>query len=394
MSYVGTYRRLAEAFQEGRGTGCMDTGLVLHQRRFRSAPGDEEFRVDPLPASPVPEDAREPESMKGLLDRDDGVEENRDFPYRVLAPSGGGRSTRGVLVLHGLNERRWEKYLPWAKALVEGLGVPVILFPTAFHMERSPALWADPRSMRQLSRERLRRIPELEASSFANAALSTRLHARPERFVWSGLRTLRDLSRFAESIHRGDEPLLAAGARLDVFAYSVGAFLAQVLLMADDGGWFADSRLVNFCGGCLLSHTAPLSREILDSAAAQALRRFFEELDTQKQLRPELGRLLSEDATGRAFELLVRDDRYGAEREAALQRIGPRVRALPLRKDRVMPAAGVAETLAGSGARVEILDMPYSYDHANPFPLQGVDAAEVERGFAAVFGRAVEWLNG
>ncbi|HYO52986.1 DUF6051 family protein [Archangium sp.] len=394
MSYVGTYRRLAEVFQEGRDAGCMDTGLVLHQRRFRSTHEDAEFRAGPPPALLVPENALEPESMKGLLDRDDGVEENREFPYRILAPSGCERSTRGVLVLHGLNERRWEKYLPWAKALVEGLGVPVILFPTAFHMERSPALWADPRPMRQLSRERMRRIPELEASSFANAALSTRIHARPDRFVWSGLRTLRDLSRFAESVHRGDEPLLAPGARLDVFAYSIGAFLAEILFMADDGGWFADSRLVNFCGGCLLSHASPLSREILDSAAARALRRFFEELDVEKQLRPELGRLLSEDASGHAFEFMVRNDRHRAEREAALQRIGPRVRAIPLRKDRVMSAAGVAETLAGSGAWVEILDMPYSYDHANPFPLQGVDEAEVERGFAAVFERAVRWLGG
>jgi hypothetical protein len=90
---------------------------------------------------------------------------------------------------------------------------------------------------------------------------------------------------------------------------------------------------------------------------------------------------------------MVRDDRHHAEREAALQGIGSRVRAIPLRKDRVMPAEAVAGTLAGSGARVEILDMPYAYDHANPFPLQGADEAEVERGFTAVFERAVEWLR-
>lgn len=391
MGYVGTHRRLAEAFEEGRGSGAMDTGLVLHQRWFRS--GEEPTGGGPHPL-PVPEDALEPESFKGLLDRDAGVPENVEFPYRLLAPPGGERSSRGVVLLHGLNERRWEKYLPWAKALVEGLGVPVILFPAAFHMERSPAHWADPRSMRQLSRERMRRIPELGASSFANAALSTRIHARPDRFVWSGVRTLRDLSRLSESVHQGDEPLLAPGARLDVFAYSIGAFLAEVLFLADDGGRFADSRLVTFCGGCLLSQTSPLAREILDSAAARALHVFLEQLDSHKQHRPALGRLLSEHAVGRAFELMVRDDRHHAEREAALQRIGPRVRALPLRKDTVMPAEAVARTLSRSGARVEILDMAYDYDHANPFPLQGVDEAEVERGFTAVFERAVEWLRG
>ena len=391
MNYVGTFRRLAEAFQDGRGAGSMDDGLVLHQRRFRSA--QEAAAGGPLPL-PVPEDALEPESLKGLLDRDEGVEENLEFPYRVLAPPGCERSSRGVVLLHGLNERRWEKYLPWAKALVEGLGVPVILFPTAFHMDRSPALWADPRAMRQLSRERMRRIPALEASSFANAALSTRIHARPDRFVWSGVRTLKDLSRLAESVHRGDEPLLAPGARLDVFAYSIGAFLAELLFMADEGGWFANSRLVTFCGGCMLSQTSPLAREILDSAAARSLHVFLDQLDSHKQNRPTLGRLLSEDAVGRAFELMVRDDRHHAERGAALQRIGSRVRAIPLRKDSVMPAEAVAGTLSGSGARVEILDMAYDYDHANPFPLQGVDEAEVERGFTAVFERSVEWLRG
>ena len=391
MSYVGTYRRLAEAFLDGKGAGSMDTGLVLHQRRFRSV--EEAASGGPLPL-PVPEDALEPESHKGLLDRDAGVEENLEFPYRVIAPAGCERSSRGVVLLHGLNERRWEKYLPWAKALVEGLGVPVILFPVAFHMDRSPALWSDPRSMRQLSRERMRRIPALEASSFANAALSTRIHARPERFVWSGVRTLKDLSRLSESVHRGEEPLLAPGARLDVFAYSIGAFLAELLFMADDSGRFADSRLVTFCGGCLLSQTSPLAREILDSAAARALHVFLEQLDAHKQHRPPLGKLLSEDAVGRAFELMVRDDRHHAEREAALQRIGSRVRAIPLRKDSVMPAEAVAGTLSGSGARVEILDMAYDYDHANPFPLQGADEAEVERGFTAVFDRAVEWLRG
>ncbi len=391
MSYVGTYRRLAEAFRDGKGAGSMDTGLVLHQRRFRSAEEAAGGGVLPLP---VPEDALEPESHKGLLDRDEGVEENLDFPYRILAPTGGGRSSRGVVLLHGLNERRWEKYLPWAKALVEGLGVPVILFPVAFHMDRSPALWSDPRSMRLLSRERMRRIPALEASSFANAALSTRIHARPERFVWSGVRTLGDLSRLSESVHRGEEPLLAPGARLDVFAYSIGAFLAELLFMADEGGRFADSRLVTFCGGCMLSQTSPLAREILDSAAARALHVFLDQLDAHKRNRPELGRLLSEDAVGRAFELMVRDDRNHAAREAALQRIGPRLRAIPLRKDSVMPAEAVAGTLSGSGARVEILDMAYDYDHSNPFPLQGADEAEVARGFTAVFDRAVEWLRG
>ena len=116
MGYVDTFRRLAEAFEEGRSSGTLDTGLVLHQRRFRSMEDPAGEGPQPLP---VPEGALEPEPFKGLLDRDAGVPENVEFPYRILAPPGGERSSRGLVLLHGLNERRWEKYLPWAKALVE-----------------------------------------------------------------------------------------------------------------------------------------------------------------------------------------------------------------------------------------------------------------------------------
>ena len=387
MSYVDTHRELTGAFQEGRASGPLDAGLVLHPRRFRSEEAEARARLGASGGPP------EPEAFQGRLERDADVEENLDFPYRVLAPPGCTRGTRGVVLLHGLNERRWEKYLTWGKALVDGLGVPVILFPIAFHMERSPALWSDPRAMRQLSRERLRLLPGLEASSFANAALSTRLHSHPERFLWAGLRTLRDLSRLSDLVRRGEEPLLDPEARLDLFAYSIGAFLAQVLLMADEGGRFTHSRLVSFCGGCVLSQTVPLAREILDSAAAGALHRFFEELEAEKQRHPELARRLAEGPAGRAFESLVAPERYPAEREAALRRVGPRLSAIALGGDQVMPAGAVAATLAGSGARFERLDPPYRYDHANPFPLQGVDAAEVQRAFTTVFERSVKWLG-
>ncbi len=394
MGYVDTFRSLAEAFQEGRGNGVLEDGLVLHQRRFRSSEAREAVDTVSPGELPVSEAALEPDFLRGLLHRDDGVEENLEFPYRIVAPSGCERSDRGVLLLHGLNERRWEKYLPWAKALAEGLGAPIVLFPVAFHMDRSPALWSEPRPMRQLSRERLRRMPELEASSFANAALSTRLHARPERFVLSGLRTSKDLARFSDCVRQGQEPLLAPDARLDFFAYSIGAFLAEVLLMGDAEGRFAASRLVTFCGGCVLARTSPLSREILDSAAALSLHRFLDELEAQKQLRPALGRLLSEDSVGRAFQSMVHPDRYRPERETALQRLGSRMVAISFQGDRVMPSAAVAETLSGSGAHVEILAPPYDYEHSNPFPVNGVSEVEVERAFSSVFGRAVEWLNG
>ena len=386
MSFIGTYRKLAEAFQGGRGHGAMDAGLVLHARRFHSA-----TRGPLVPAAPS--EGLAPGSLESQVDQGDGCEENQTFPYRILAPEGQERAARGVILLHGLNERRWEKYLPWAKALVEGLGVPVFLFPIAFHMERSPALWSEPRPMRQLSRDRQLRLPGLELSYFANSALSSRLHARPERFLWAGLRTLEDLARLSQHIRQGEEPLLAPGARLDFFGYSIGAFISELLLMSDEGGLFSESRLVSFCGGCVLSRQEPLAREILDSAAAQVLRHFLlRELEPLKQVRPELNRLLSEHAAGRAFDLMVSEERLRGEREEALRRVGPRIRAIALQEDRVAPAGAVADTFAGTGARVDILAPPYAYEHVNPFPAVANLEADVERSFADTFGRAVEWL--
>ena len=50
-------------------------------------------------------------------------------------------------MLHGLNERKWDKYLAWAHYLAEETGKPVIIFPTSFHINRSLPEWLNPRLM-------------------------------------------------------------------------------------------------------------------------------------------------------------------------------------------------------------------------------------------------------
>lgn len=60
--------------------------------------------------------------------------------YRCLMMEPATETPRGViLLLHGLNEKRWDKYLPWALRLVRGTGKAVMLFPISFHMNRTPA---------------------------------------------------------------------------------------------------------------------------------------------------------------------------------------------------------------------------------------------------------------
>ena len=62
------------------------------------------------------------------------IRENTDFKYTVFAPKSNEKFSNAILLLHGLNERSWEKYLPWAEYLCKETGKPVILFPIAFHM--------------------------------------------------------------------------------------------------------------------------------------------------------------------------------------------------------------------------------------------------------------------
>ncbi|HBG53758.1 MAG TPA: hypothetical protein DDW70_06070, partial [Rikenellaceae bacterium] len=60
---------------------------------------------------------------------DTAIGENQQFRYVVFAPAGALRFDRAIILLHGLNERSWQKYLTWAEDLVMTCGLPVVLFP-------------------------------------------------------------------------------------------------------------------------------------------------------------------------------------------------------------------------------------------------------------------------
>ena len=74
------------------------------------------------------------------------IVENKSFSYPVFAPCN-KESNKVILLLHGLNERSWVKYLVWAYYLAQNTGSYVILFPISFHINRCPSSWKDPRAM-------------------------------------------------------------------------------------------------------------------------------------------------------------------------------------------------------------------------------------------------------
>ena len=46
---------------------------------------------------------------------DDRIQENKSFSYAIFTPSGRKKNNEAIILLHGLNERTWEKYLTWAE---------------------------------------------------------------------------------------------------------------------------------------------------------------------------------------------------------------------------------------------------------------------------------------
>jgi hypothetical protein len=325
-----------------------------------------------------------------LPDRD--IESNRRFEFTVCLPHGTAGSKRAVLLLHGLNERTWGKYRPWAEFLAVRLDRPVVLFPLAFHVNRSLPQWGDPRLMRQVSRERQRSADGIRASSFVNAAISTRLQAVPQRFFLSGLQSVGDLTDWMDGIRAGAYPLFDRECAVDIFGYSVGAMVTEVLLTSDGAGRFADARACLFCGGATFDRMQPVTRFILDSEAHRALLAVYvERFGEVVAGDPIFAAQMEADGAACAFARLLALARHREERTRALAALRDRLSVIALAEDAVVTPAAVDETFRDTGVPVESLDLPFAYRHEDPFP--GPAGTELLRGaYAAVFGRVVDAL--
>jgi hypothetical protein len=356
----------------------------------------------------APENA--PQAQAVLAEDDRHIAQNRRFPYYIMRALGPSRPRRVLFLFHGLNEKQWDKYLPWAYSLCRGAGTEVVLFPIAFHMDRADPSWSTPSRMHEVAEER-RRLFGREAVSFANAALSTRLQAAPQRFLLSGLQSYFDVVRLSHEILGGRHRLLAEPERIDFFGYSIGALLTQVLLMENPGGLYADSRAVLFCGGATLDGMNPRSRYIMDRVAAERLERYFlEEFETELgdgALFPWFAERLP--SLAQVFSSMLRFGRHAEIRRRYLAPLASRLHAITLTQDRVAPPHAVRSTLEEaaasavppfpqssprSGARELVceLDFPFSYSHENPFPAPRVDEEACREAMRAVFDRACQFL--
>ncbi len=330
---------------------------------------------------------------------DESVDENNKFKYSILKSTNSSKAKEAVILLHGLNERTWDKYLPWAYSLFEKTNKAVVLFPNAFHINRAPQDWGNFRLMNEVSKERKKLLPEISCATFANAAISTRLQFVPQRFIYSGLQTYYDIIELVKEIRSGKHQLIEKDATIDLFGYSIGAFLSEIILMSNPDNLFSDSRLFIFCGGPTINFMNPVSKSIIDSEAFNAISQllvndFDKFIYTDERLKNffEL-----KTAEGYYFKSLLNIEQNKSFRENRLHQLKEKIFNYSLKKDTVMPFEGVAQTLTGErnniGIRSEVKDFDFPYVHETPFPLISNYELEIDKNYNSFISSACRFLN-
>lgn len=372
MNYTQRFSELSAAFRPGSTIALDGSGVDIRFYTFSS-----------LPLS-----ARDKQCM--VCPHDEEISENLSFSYPVFVPHGKNKADNAILLLHGLNERSWVKYLTWAEYLCTATGKPVILFPIAFHMNRSPAVWTNPRDLKPILDIRRVQNGSDRSLSFANVALSQRISERPVRFYNAGRQSLYDLTQLTLDIKSGKHPLFTRNTQIDIFAYSIGAFLSEVTVMANPYSLFSDSKLFLFCGGGIFSSMHGESRSIMDKKAFESLYGYY-----VSDFNRDASQYADTDKIYESFNCMISVDREQLKRNLFYEGLGDRLNGIALLNDKVMPYSGVVEALGSKCAseRISVMDFPFDFSHENPFPVGGTtDTESVNAYFTNVFSTAANYL--
>lgn len=330
---------------------------------------------------------------------DSAINENNSFRYTIVKRELKSKSSRVIILLHGLNEKSWDKYLPWAKKLNDLTGKDVLLFPISFHMNRTPVEWSDSRIMKKVSVRRVKQDNLNTKSSFANASLSDRLQEKPQRFFWSGLKTINDLIKLTRQVRTGEHEHIDSMCTIDFFGYSIGGFLSEILLMSDPLKFYNDSKLVLFCSGSTFNSMRPVSKFIVDELAYNTLNDFyvknFESNIKQDEKIKNHYRKFTRICT--YFKSMLDFNKMIQFRERKLKELHKRICSISLHQDKVIPWTEVLKTLKGKRSTIPIethlMDFNYEYDHENPFPVMKKIEKDVDRCFNRVFELAAGFLE-
>lgn len=397
MSYISDYRYLKKIFtQDKEIISVHESNLCIENFNFTSS-DNPLIKYETLNRECAIFPYEDSYSSRIAVVDDKDLKENNNFTYSIFR--GEPSSNDVILLLHGLNEKNWDKYLPWAKKLVELTGKSVILFPISFHMNRAPEEWSNPRLMNKVCKERMQFYPDDTSTSFVNAAISARLQFRPQRFFRSGLKTIYDILKLIGKIKSENISGINKNAKIDFFAYSIGAFISEIMLIANPLNYFGDTRLFLFCGGPVFEKMQPVSRYILDKKANESLRKYYVD-DFYENIEKDFSLkwfFRQSNSIANAFISMLNLDWMKSFRESRLKEVSSRIVSLSLLKDYVMPYKAVDDTLNGTFNKPRIKtivkDLPYEYDHVNPFPVIDKIADLVDESFKSVFEIAANSLS-
>ncbi|MBK8883311.1 MAG: hypothetical protein IPN67_13270 [Bacteroidales bacterium] len=239
-------------------------------------------------------------------------------------------------------------------------------------------------------------LGEISMSSFANIALSNRLTEDPMRFFKSGYQTVTDIIKLVSDIRKGDHPLIPATSNINIFAYSIGAFLAEIIMMGNPENLFSESKLFIFCGGSVFSNMKGDSKLIMDKRAFDRVYNFYLN-DFEKTItgKSPLSEFLNSNPVGVAFRSMIDLGRFRAFRENTLRKLKEQIHTVTLSQDMIIPAGGVLSTLSKFCDKnsLKVWDFPFGYSHENPFPvLNSPLSGKVDYWFEKVFAEAVLFL--
>lgn len=404
MDYQQLYYSVKALMKRGGGVD-EEIGVKLDKHAFTSAgarilPGKDQYYCSSHHCyfEEIPETDTEYD-LHPLKMKDIAIGENKYFDYYIMHPLNKIKNSKGVILLfHGLNEKSWDKYLPWATSLVQLTGKSVILFPIAFHMNRAPKSWSDIKSMHEVAQIRQQKHPGYSNISAVNTAISIRLGNQPDRLFWSGLQTYQDVSMLVKKIKKGQVTGITSDSPIDFFSYSIGAFLSIILLMANPNEYFNDTRLFAFCGGTTLDRSFPISKYILDSNGGHTLNSYFsEQLHNHFKASQRLAHYMDMHKGENVFKLMLHYNHYKQERESKMASMYERVFAVPLKRDEVIPPVEVLSTLKGDyrdiPTRVEPMDFDFPYDHVHPFSLMEKYRQQTDKAYNQVMKKAAVFLG-
>jgi hypothetical protein len=326
-----------------------------------------------------------------LLPEDQKVIDNIQFPYIIFLPEGNGQFDEVLIILNGLNESEYRKFFPWAASLAAS-GIPTIVFPIAFLINRRPRTWFVPDEVEKKLVRRRNMVGNSTSTPY-NVVLSERLEEHPERFFLAGLETHDDLIDLVDSLHNGHYSVwredkafspFTKGTRAHFLGYSLGGYLSLILFMGmGNNSILSQSKLIIFSSGAAINYddpdlnANPISPIILDRNASERLIGFYKRGESFPFMEKEEALL---------FKAVFLSDRSIID--SKLEGLKERIVIIGSENDRVIPIKGMEKNLGWIDERLKL------GIHEYPFNVQSLEQPNLEREMSRSYDVAKEYQEG